>query len=157
MVPRTLSPGASDSVCSNAALRRATRRLGQLYDEAIAPSGLKATQFGLLNQIRQLRAPTLRVLADDLVMDLSALSHTLKPLLRDDLVTLVADAADKRAKHVVLTAAGQAKLKQASKLWLRAHTRFERVFGAEQAKALRRACDWIASQEFADTFTGRGT
>ncbi len=40
--------------CTNTALRRATRRLGQLYDDAIGPLGLKATQFGLLAAISEL-------------------------------------------------------------------------------------------------------
>jgi DNA-binding MarR family transcriptional regulator len=121
----------------------------------IAPSGLKATQLLLLNQVKRLREPTLRALADDLVMDLSALSHTLKPLLRDGLVTLVADASDRRAKHVALTPAGVATLKVGSKLWLRAHTRFEQLLGGEEARQFRQVLDWVASQEFADSFTGR--
>jgi DNA-binding MarR family transcriptional regulator len=148
-----------DSVCSNGAMRRATRRLGQLYDDAIAPSGLKATQLALLNQIKRLDEPTLRVLADDLVMDLSALGHTLKPLVRDGLVELVADVTDRRAKRVTLTAAGVAKLRMGLRLWRTANGRFERVFGAENAAQLRNALDWIASPEFADTFAAgvRGT
>ncbi|TJW81943.1 MAG: MarR family transcriptional regulator, partial [Mesorhizobium sp.] len=39
------------SRCNNATLRRAARRLGRFYDDALAPSGLKGTQFGLLYQI----------------------------------------------------------------------------------------------------------
>jgi DNA-binding MarR family transcriptional regulator len=141
-----------DSVCSNGAVRRAARRLGQLYDDVIAASGLKATQLALLNQIKRLDEPTLRVLAEDLVMDLSALGHTLKPLVRDGLVELAADATDRRAKRVTLTAAGLAKLRMGLRLWRTANGRFERVFGAENAAQLRNAMDWIASPEFADTF-----
>ncbi|TGT34867.1 MarR family transcriptional regulator, partial [Mesorhizobium sp. M8A.F.Ca.ET.167.01.1.1] len=39
---------AGFSRCNNATLRRAARRLGRFYDDALAPSGLKGTQFGLL-------------------------------------------------------------------------------------------------------------
>ena len=42
--------------CTNNALRRAARRLGQLYDEALAPIGLKVTQAGVLAQIGELAA-----------------------------------------------------------------------------------------------------
>jgi len=45
-----------DVACTNNALRRAARRLGQLYDEALAPIGLKATQVGLLGEITRLSA-----------------------------------------------------------------------------------------------------
>jgi DNA-binding MarR family transcriptional regulator len=142
-----------DSVCSNGAMRRAARRLGQLYDDVIAASGLKATQLGLLFEIKRLDEPTLRALADHLVMDLSALGHTLKPLVRDGLVELVADATDRRAKRVTLTAAGLAKLRLGLRLWRTANGRFERAFGADNAAQLRNALDWIASPEFAETFT----
>ena len=49
--------------CNNSMLRRASRMLGQLYDEALAPSGLKATQHGLQAQILIMNEPTLRELA----------------------------------------------------------------------------------------------
>ena len=51
--------------------------------------------------------PTLRDLANDIVMDLSALGHTLKPLIRDGYVALVPDKEDGRLKHATLTNAGQ--------------------------------------------------
>ena len=44
--------GLSITPCNNAAIRQATRMLGQLYDDALAPSGLRATQHNLLNTIR---------------------------------------------------------------------------------------------------------
>ncbi|PTT92617.1 MarR family transcriptional regulator, partial [Pseudomonas sp. HMWF031] len=40
-----------DLVCTNTALRRAARRLGNLYDDALAPLGLKSTQVSLLTEI----------------------------------------------------------------------------------------------------------
>ncbi len=86
--------------CNNSMLRRASRMLGQLYDDELAPSGLRATQHGLLAQIHIMGAPTLRDLAAEIVMDLSALGHTLKPLVRDGYVALVPDKEDRRVKHV---------------------------------------------------------
>jgi hypothetical protein len=41
----------SELVCTNTALRRAARRLGNLYDDALAPLDLKATQLSLLAEI----------------------------------------------------------------------------------------------------------
>ena len=93
--------------CNNAMLRRASRMLGQLYDDELAPSGLRATQHGLLAQIHIMHEPTLRDLAAEIVMDLSALGHSLKPLIRDGYVALVPDEKDGRVKHVTLTKAGQ--------------------------------------------------
>src|ERR1700750_3489664 len=69
--------------CNNSVLRKAARRLGQHYDEALAESGLKATQQGLLAQVVFLGEPTMRELADALIRDLSAVGHSLQPLVRD--------------------------------------------------------------------------
>src|SRR6201999_78973 len=70
--------------CTNTALRRAARRLGHLYDEALAPLNLKATQVGLLAEIAKFRGsngqegPTLQDLAELLAIQISAVTHALK-------------------------------------------------------------------------------
>lgn len=139
----------SRSACTYAALRRATRRLGQIYDEAVAASGLKSTQVTLLYQVRRLEQPTVRQLANELVMDLSALGHTLKPLERDGLVQLHTDTRDRRAKRVHLTESGNSKLDLALSLWQAVHRRSEEVLGENKAAELREMLDWMASQGFA--------
>jgi DNA-binding MarR family transcriptional regulator len=140
------------TTCSNSALRRATRQLGQLYEDVFAPSGLRGTQFGLLTQIHMNGRPSLKFLADGLVMDLSALGHTLKPLIRDGLVELVPDEKDRRVKRAALTAAGIAKWEECNLLWAEARDRFENAFGAEAAKELRNTLNRISSAEFAESF-----
>ncbi|MEX2691054.1 MarR family winged helix-turn-helix transcriptional regulator [Rhizobium mongolense] len=138
--------------CSNSALRRATRQLGQLYDDVLAPSGLKATQYGLLSQIHFNGNPSLKSLADGLVMDLSALGQTLKPLIRDGLLELVPDEKDRRVKRAGLTEIGVEKWQEAHLLWREAHSRFDNAFGEEESAALRNAMNRIASPDFAKTF-----
>jgi DNA-binding MarR family transcriptional regulator len=139
-------------LCNNAALRQATRRMGQLYDDAIAPTGLRATQHGMLTQIDFMQQPTMRELAEALVMDLSALGHTLKPLMRDGLVELTPDENDRRAKRVRLTTMGKAKFQQALQLWRVVQGRFEAAFGRERAAELRSTLNFIASDEFVAAF-----
>jgi DNA-binding MarR family transcriptional regulator len=51
-------------------------------------------------------------IAGALIMDLSALGHTLKPLIRDGYVETVADKDDHRIR---LTKAGEKKLAEATK------------------------------------------
>src|SRR5881409_2833261 len=75
-------------VCTNTALRLAARRLGQLYDEPLAPVDLKATQLALIAEIDKLmgadqQGPALQELATRLAIQLSALTHALRPLVRD--------------------------------------------------------------------------
>jgi DNA-binding MarR family transcriptional regulator len=146
------------SLCNNAALRQAARRLGQLYDDVLAPSGLRTTQYGLLAQIEVMGAPSLGELAEIMVMDASALSHTLRPLTRDGLVSFFVDDRDRRKRRIELTEAGKAKLEESTRLWSEAQARFERVFGAEKAAALRDVLVGLASTGFAGAYrTDSGT
>jgi DNA-binding MarR family transcriptional regulator len=145
-------PSTSPTFCSNSVMRKATRRLGQLFDDVLEPSGLKATQHGLLAHIHALNAPTIKELAEDLVMDLSALGHTLKPLERDGLVVLVRDERDRRAKRVTLTPAGASKFEETTKLWRLAQVRFETAFGQRKAEKLRKALSLLASEDFNEAF-----
>ena len=141
-----LEPGFSR--CNNATLRRAARRLGRFYDDVLAPSGLKGTQFGLLFQVHISNEPAMGAIAEALIMDLSALGHTLKPLIRDGYVETFADPDDRRIKRVRLTPQGLVKLDEAMKLWHVAQQRFEDVVGKDQAAKLRAALDDIAALDF---------
>ncbi|TIT02193.1 MAG: winged helix-turn-helix transcriptional regulator [Mesorhizobium sp.] len=136
------------TLCNNAVLRRATRKLGQFYDDVVAPSGLKATQQGLLYQIHIGDEPAMGAIAAALVMDLSALGHTLKPLIRDGYVETFTDPDDRRIKRVRLTPQGLIKLDEAMKLWRVAQQRFEDMVGKEHAAMLRAALDDIAALDF---------
>ncbi|AWN49854.1 MarR family transcriptional regulator [Methylobacterium terrae] len=118
----------------------------------MAPSGLRTTQFGLLATIRGLGSPTMGELAEAMVMDLSGLAHTLKPLTRDGYVSVVPDPRDRRARRIALTDAGIAKLKQATPLWREAQARFEAAFGLERAGLLRDLLHELALPGFRAAF-----
>jgi DNA-binding MarR family transcriptional regulator len=138
--------------CSNTAVRRAARQLGQLYDDCMDESGLKGTQFSLLSQIAASGEPALKQLAEAMVMDLSALGHTLKPLVRDGYVELIPDPRDKRVKRVRLTAQGSKTQPALLANWRDAQSRFDRAFGKERSEEIRKALAVIASPEFAEAF-----
>ena len=125
--------------CNCAALRKASRRLTQFYDAAVAPSGLKSTQLAMLSEIeRRLDdPPTMRDLAEALVMDQSTIGQNLRPLEREGLVTLEQDARDLRRRYVKLTRKGRSRIAIARPLWEEAQTRFENHFGSLQAANLR--------------------
>lgn len=138
------------SACNYATLRRAARKLGQFYDDIVAPSGIKATQQGLLYQIHATGEPTMGEIASAMIMDLSALGHTLKPLMRDGYVETVTDKNDRRIRRVRLTKAGEKKLAEAMKLWKVAQQRLEDRIGAAKAQKLRAALDEIARMDLGD-------
>lgn len=143
-------------ICNGTALRKATRRVSQLYDAVLAPSGLRSTQRSLLIHIARAGTPTMGDLAAALVLDRSALAHNLKPLERDGLVAILVDPRDKRSRLVGLTALGRARLDESMALWRNAQHRFETAFGPDQAEALRAALAVIASPEFTQAFEAAG-
>lgn len=133
------TPFVERNRCNCASLRRASRRLSQFYDAALSASGLKSTQFAMLNEIerRQNEPPTMRDLADALVMDQSTIGQNLRPLERDGLVCLEQDARDRRRRYVKLTRKGRSRLAAALPLWSEAQARFENSFGKQKAASLR--------------------
>lgn len=143
---KTAMPGFSP--CNNATLRRAARKLSRFYDDMIAPSGLKGTQYGLLYQIYVGSEPAMGTIAEEMVMDLSALGHTLKPLIRDGYIETFADKDDRRIKRVRLTTQGLAKLEEATKLWSTAQQRFEDMVGRQRAADLRAMLDEVAELDY---------
>jgi DNA-binding MarR family transcriptional regulator len=140
--------------CNCTALRKASRRVSQLYDEALASCGLRVTQLAILNQIVRMGTPAMGELARALVMDRGALAHNVKPLERDGLVETVADPADRRNRLVTLTRAGRRKIVECERSWARAQDRFEASFGAKESAALRRTLAFIASDGFLEAFQG---
>ena len=153
-MPGRVEP-ADESPCSATAMRKATRRMTQLYDDALAPAGLRSTQYAVLEElVRQAdAAPTMGELAETLVLDRSALGHNLRPLERDGLIALVASDNDRRRRRVVLTTKGRTKFAQARRGWKLAQDRFNDVFGEPAAAKLRTTLLRIARDERLTTLT----
>jgi DNA-binding MarR family transcriptional regulator len=145
--------------CTNTALRLAARRLAHLYDEALAATELKATQVSLLAEIERLTdgdGPALQDLAGRLAIRISALTHALRPLVRDGLIELRKDPHDTRTKRAVLTRTGKARLRKAVVLWETANRRVETVLGVGAAATLRQLADEVASDKFLADYGSHG-
>jgi DNA-binding MarR family transcriptional regulator len=138
--------------CNCTTLRKASRRVSQLYDTALAPSGLKTTQRAILAQISRSEPTTVGGLGEALVMDSGALAHTLKPLERDRLVAVETDPDDRRNRLITLTANGRAKLAETDALWAKAQRGFEIAVGRAESEALRKALRFLVSDNFVTTF-----
>jgi DNA-binding MarR family transcriptional regulator len=138
--------------CNFTALRKATRRISQLYDAVFAPCGLRATQWSILVHVGRAGKPTQGQLADSLSLDRSALAHNLKPLERDGLLVSLAHEGDKRSRLVMLTPAGRSKIAESLKLWEEAQHIVESIFGARNAKSLRDSLEILASKTFSHAF-----
>ncbi len=121
--------------CTCFGLRKAARAVTQMYDAALEPSGLRATQFSLLAKLRIEGPLTISRLAEAMVMDRTTLTRNLRPLDRQGLVA-VAPGRDRRTRQVRLTARGRTRFTQAFPLWRRAQARLTRGLGAARCKHL---------------------
>ncbi|MGI3903761.1 MAG: MarR family winged helix-turn-helix transcriptional regulator [Janthinobacterium lividum] len=147
-----------DVECTCSALRMAARRLSQAYDAALASENVSVSQYSVLSNLAKRQGatlPTVGELAEALALDRTTLTHNLRPLERDGLLTLVDDAVDRRLRRVALTAEGRAKRERCLPLWREAQARFDDSFGVEPSRALRASLVAIARQpEAAPTVTG---
>src|SRR5512136_3467529 len=96
--------------CANA--RRAALALTALYDGALAPHGLKVTQFSLLHAVRRRGAPNLTALAEATGLDRSTLGRNLRLLEAAGFVALSL-GDDQRDRRVALTGDGRSRLREA--------------------------------------------
>jgi DNA-binding MarR family transcriptional regulator len=133
--------------CNCLSLRQATRRVTQLYDQALAPVDLRATQYSLLSRIEMLGPIALNPLAEAMIMDRATLGHNVRPLEARNLVRL-AVGEDRRSREVSLTKEGRKLLDEARRLWRRAQRSFESELGREEAAALRAVLRQVAETVF---------
>jgi DNA-binding MarR family transcriptional regulator len=137
---RQPAPPMPRNACTCGSLRKASRRISQFYDAALAPVGIKSTQFSILSEVDRGSLEgrlTMCELATAMVMDRSTLGHNLRPLEREDLLSLQLTPLDGRKRHVTLTKKGKSTLQSARRLWRTAEGHFERIFGKRHAAELR--------------------
>jgi len=120
-------------VCFN--LRKASRRITQLYDAALRPTGLRVTQLTLLAAIRVLEPVSMNGLAGAVVMDRTTLTRNLKPLNKRGLIE-IQRGNDQRTRKLTITDEGHRVLVKAFPLWQRAQGRIVRGLGDETWKSL---------------------
>ena len=123
------------TACTCANLRKASRAVTQVYDAALQPTGLKATQFTLLATLATLGDLPLTRLAEALVMDRTTLTRNLKPLVGKGLVDVARDD-DQRVRRIGLTPSGRTAFDEALPHWRNAQSRFVEGLGQERLQNL---------------------
>jgi len=102
--------------CACASLRRAARAVSQLYEAELRPTGLRATQFTLLQVLAGRGELTQGELGELLAIDSTTLSRTLRPLERAGWIRVRA-GSDRRERHWTITAAGKRRLAEVRPAW----------------------------------------
>ncbi len=121
--------------CACAQIRRVDRAITQFYDEALASSGLRITQFTLLATLSEAGPVNVNRLAELLSMDRTTLTRNLEPLTRQGFVRSE-EGEDRRVRLVMLTAEGQAVLARALPYWQQAQLRIVEGLGQKHFHAL---------------------
>src|SRR5262245_45636846 len=129
--------------CTCMRLRKASRRVTQIYDHGLEAVGLTVTQYGVLGLLRRYDGIGIGALAEKLIMDPTTLTRSLRPLEREGLVRMKPDRRDRRSRHLHLTAKGAAAFENASPAWRRVQRRLEEALGGPEAAALNAALDHV--------------
>jgi DNA-binding MarR family transcriptional regulator len=137
---------ANPAGCNCLALRQAARHVTQFYDQFLASSGLRATQYSILARLDRKGPLTINALAAELVMDRTTLGRNILPLEREGLIAVGPGQTDKRRKELRLTVSGSARFRTAFDRWQEAQARFEKTFGVERAGQLRSLLHDVATE-----------
>ena len=118
-------------LCTCQSLRKAARVVTQVYDDALRPTGLRATQLPILVALCRQGPVTVNGLAEALVTDPTTITRNLRPLEREGLLAL-REGADRRERHVEITGKGRRVLGRAVPLWKKAQGRIARDVGGQR-------------------------
>lgn len=114
--------------CVGSSLRRAARAATRLYERELRDSGLRSTQFTLLQALELAGEVTQGQLGSILSIDSTTLTRSLQALIGEGWVKETR-GDDRRERHLALTASGRRKLEDTMPAWRRAQTRLKKALG----------------------------
>jgi DNA-binding MarR family transcriptional regulator len=115
--------------------RRTSRALTQLYENALRPLGLRATQFTILQALSLAGEVTQSQLGEILAIDSTTLTRTLQIMSREGWIA-ERRGEDRRERRLRLARAGATKFKRALPAWERVQSRLRRQLGEPAWKNL---------------------
>jgi len=131
MARKTTKPAEAPTglgACACFRARTAARAITDFYDRTLEPSGLRLTQMALLAAIAASEGATMQSVANDLGLDPSTMTRTLRPLEQARLVRTRA-SNDRRAKEIELTATGRDRLRAGHRCWQEAQRTLSEKLG----------------------------
>jgi DNA-binding MarR family transcriptional regulator len=128
------------------ALRRATRAVTHLYDLVLAPTGVKATQFVLLEAIQQHGEIAQWRLAREYGMGDDTLSRRLSVLRKAGLVACRVGRERSGERLYRLTEEGRSRYEAALPAWTRARERLQLVMGNERWQLVLKVAEDVAAE-----------
>jgi DNA-binding MarR family transcriptional regulator len=132
--------------CMCANLRRASRALTQLYDDALRPLGLRATQFTVLQALSLAGEVSQGTLGEILAMDSTTLTRTLAIMSRHGWIAK-SYGKDRRERRLSLTKGGEAQLNRAIPAWEKLQTKLRRQLGDKRWDNLLQLTHEVATKD----------
>lgn len=130
--------------CIGIHARSAARLITRFLDQALAPTGLGATQAALMAQIAAAADDTLGGLARRTGLEQSTLSRNLRTLETAGLIEIAMVEGDLRRRAVWLTEAGARRLEAALPLWRQADRHLAGLLSPDLAHRLAEAAGSLA-------------
>jgi DNA-binding MarR family transcriptional regulator len=121
--------------CICASLRRASRAITQRYEDALRPTGLRGTQFTVLQTLSLAGEVTQGQLGQILAMDSTTLTRTLNIMGRHGWIAK-RRGKDRREWRMRLSRAGETQFKKALPHWQKAQTQVRLQLGDELSNKL---------------------
>jgi DNA-binding MarR family transcriptional regulator len=126
---------ATRTTCLATRVRQLSRIITRVYDDALRPLKITASQFTLLTQLAQQDGITAVEIGFTLDIEKSTLSRNLKRLLALNLI-IMDPPAGRRGRGLHLTPSGQAVIKDAYPVWVEAQRRAHAVMGTDSRATL---------------------
>jgi len=128
--------------CMCANFRRTARALTQVYEEALRPLGLRATQLTILQALSRAGEVSQGKLGGILVMDTTSLTRTLAIMARRGWIE-EQRGEDRRQRRIRLSAAGDTKLKRAMPVWEKMQSRLRGRLGKQKWGSLLQLTHYV--------------
>ncbi|MBB3349731.1 MarR family winged helix-turn-helix transcriptional regulator [Sphingomonas sp. BK069] len=119
----------------------------RFYDNALAGTGLRGTQYTTLLYLARHGPMSIGRLADAMVMDRTTAGHLVKPLERDGLLRISPDPDDRRSRIISVTEPGFSRVRDGYAAWEKAQAAFEASFGVENARQMRETMSAVIATE----------
>lgn len=125
-------------------MRKSTRAVSNFYDKALAPSGLRITQYTVLRVLSSAKGMTVGELAEKLELDQTSATRSIATLESSGYIERVGHH-DPRVKFLKVTEKGKATLKAANVCWQKAQEQMLKNISEADLSAALKALSLLSS------------
>jgi DNA-binding MarR family transcriptional regulator len=123
------------SQCIASRVRRLSRVITAIYDEALRPHGITLNQLNTLVFLMRIQKAKLSEIAKHLHMEISTASRNLNRMRKGGLI-LVQEGKDARTREFSVSKKGEEQIKKAFPDWQKAQRKTNTILGKELANAV---------------------